>query len=86
MLQGIRNIFKKKPYLNWYVKDYNALSDESVLESVLANGNWQDFLDIIRSLGLSKTRDIFETIKNKKRVNLRPQTINYFDRYFTKYA
>ncbi len=86
MLQGIRKVFNKKPYLNWYVKDHGELSSESVLESVLNYGDWQDFLDIKKTLGLSKTQKLFKNIKSKKRVNLRPATLNYFDKYFNKYA
>jgi hypothetical protein len=86
MLQGLKRVFNKKPYLNWYVRDHKSLSSESVLESVLNYGDWQDFLDVKETLGLRKTMELFEDIKGKKRINLRPATLNYFNKYFNKYA
>jgi hypothetical protein len=72
--------------LVWYVKDRDSLSPESVLESVLNYGDWRDFLGIKDAIGIEKTRLMFENLKNRKRVNLRPATINYFSLYFAKYA
>jgi hypothetical protein len=84
--QKVKEILKRKPFLVWYVKDRNSLSPESVLESVLNYGDWQDFLEIKDAIGIEKTKSMFENLKNRKRVNLRPATVNYFSNYFIKYA
>lgn len=70
----------------WYTKNFDNLSSESIVESVLTSGDWQDFLTIKDIFGLENLSDIFETIDSKKRNNLRPQTRNYFSKYFEKYA
>ncbi|KKS32722.1 MAG: hypothetical protein UU93_C0005G0030 [Candidatus Amesbacteria bacterium GW2011_GWA2_42_12] len=82
----IQDIFLKKPYLAWFVKDKKKLSQESTLEQIFNYGNWQDYLKAEEDLGIKEVRSIFERLKNRKRTNLRPKTINYFSLYFTKYA
>ena len=82
----IQNLFIKKPYLAWFVKDKKGLSKQSMLEQILNYGNWQDYLEAERDLGVKEAKTIFENLKNRKRTNLRPKTINYFSLYFAKYA
>lgn len=79
-------LFSDKPYLAWDTANKSGLSDESVVERVLSFGDWDDFLKLEKTLGIAKLKDIFEILKNKKRPNLRPQTINYFEKYFDRYA
>jgi hypothetical protein len=85
----IHQFIKKRPYLVWYVKDLEKLSDESIVEHVLNYGNWDDVQEMIKILGMSKTAEIFRR-KSKKskmgRTNYRPEIINYFSLYFNKYA
>lgn len=85
-MQDIRELFRQKPYLAWYLKDKSELSEESVFEHILNYGDWDDFLKTKEVFGLEKSKAIFEKLKSKKRVNLRPQTINYFTNYFQKHA
>ncbi len=82
----LRNLFQQKPYLAWFVKDKNNLSKESMLEQVFNYGTWQDFLSVEKELGVRQMQIIFESLKNKKRTNLRTKAINYFNLYFAKYA
>lgn len=86
LLQKVKEILERKPSLVWYVKDKNKLSLESALESILSYGDWQDFLKVKDAMGIEKTKSMFENLKSKRRVNLRPATINYFTNYFAKYA
>jgi|GEM_PF-333549 hypothetical protein len=81
-----RKMIKQKPYLVWYVKDYNQLSVNSILEAILGYGEWDDVLRIIQLWGKKKVRLVYRQITGKDRVNLRPETINYFNLYFNKYA
>jgi hypothetical protein len=85
-MNSINEYVKTKPYLVWYTKNYNELSEKSIVESVLNYGNWEDYLFVERSLGINETKTIFNFLKDQKRTNLRPQTINYFSNYFNKYA
>lgn len=79
-------ILEKKPYLAWYIGNKKTLSDESVLEHILAYGDWDDVMGAENILGISKMKELFDRISSKKRVNLKPRTINYFQNYFSKYA
>ena len=85
-IQLIRNLIKEKPYLAWDVNDYNNLSPKSVFEHILNYGDWQDFIKLEKIIGLKEADDLFNELKNNKRSNLRPQTINYFTNYFARYA
>ncbi|MBU2545327.1 hypothetical protein KKC65_02645 [Patescibacteria group bacterium] len=70
----------------WYTKNYDNLSDESVVEVVLNYGNWHHFEKLIKVLGIKKTAKIFKKESNKKRSNFYPEVKNYFTLYFNKYA
>jgi len=81
-----RNYLKLKPYLVWSTKNYEVFSPELIVESILNYGDWNDFLFIKDLFGIKNLSQIFENISKKRRVNLRPQTINYFKMFFSKYA
>lgn len=79
----------KRRVLVWYVKEPSELSEESVIEAVLNYGNWDDFQELIKILGIKKVARIFRA-KSKPskmgRQNYFPDVINYFNLYFKKYA
>ena len=79
-------MFKKKPYLVWDISHTAKLSERSALEHVLNYGDWDDVMEMERLMGIQRMKEVFEDIKNKKRVNLRPSTVNYFTEYFARYA
>jgi len=85
-LEEARNLIRNKPYLMWSTKSYDQLSPESIFESTLCYGDWPDFTRLVEIFGLSKSAEFFNSLKSKKRTNLRPQTINLFSRYFEKHA
>jgi len=85
-MNKFQQLFSKKPYLAWYVRDKQRLSEESMFEHVLNYGDWEDYLMVEDALGIKKAHSLFQKLKSKKRVNLRPQTVNYFSLYFQKYA
>lgn len=82
----LQEFIKNKPYLIWYTKNYNNLSEKAIVESILNYGNWEDYLYLENVLGIKEVGGIFNEINKQKRVNLRPQTINYFSNYFKTYA
>lgn len=84
--KSLNRFIKEKPYLIWYSKNYNGLSEKSIIEAVLNNGNWDDINKLNEILGLKKMQLLFNDLGSQKRVNLRKQTVNYFSKYFKKYA
>ena len=78
----VNSIIKNKPYLAWYVKDPENLSEESVLEHVLNYGNWDDVQQFIKIAGRNHTANLFNQTLARKRSNYSPAIKSYFDRYF----
>ena len=64
-------IFYRKPYLAWYVKDVKKLSTSSLVEHILNYGDWDDYLIAENALGIKSTMEIFNDLKDKPRSNLR---------------
>lgn len=85
----IYQFIKKRPYLVWYVKDLNKLSEESIVEHVLNYGDWDEVQTMIKILGIKKTAKIFRA-KSKPsamgRQNYSEKTKNFFNIYFNKHA
>ena len=79
---------KKHPYLIWWVKQYDKLNDEAIVEAVLNYGDWDDVQSIIKTLGIKKVAAIFRDQTNPKRMrcNYYKLTKNYFTLYFNRYA
>ncbi len=82
----LQKIIKQKPYLAWDIKNAGNLSDESSLEHILAYGDWDDIQEAEKLIGISEMKSLFEKLIQKKRKNLKPRTILYFQNYFAKYA
>lgn len=78
----VNTIIKNKPYLAWYVKDPEKLSEESVLEHVLNYGNWEDVQLFIKIKGVEGTANLFNRSLKSKRINYQPAIQSYFLRYF----
>lgn len=82
----IQNFIKTKPYLVWYVNDFDNLSEEAIVEAVLNYGDWEDVQMVIKILGIKKVALIFRKKAKAKRSNYRPEIKNYFRFYFNKYV
>lgn len=82
----LQKIIGEKPYLAWDIKKEENLSEKSMLERILAYGDWDDIMEAEKILGIARMKALFEEIKSNRRVNLRPRTLNYFQNYFAKYA
>lgn len=85
----LSSFIKKRPYLIWYTKNYDNLSQQAVVEAVLNYGNWEDVQELIKILGMKKVAAIFRE-KSKPsamgRQNYRSEIKYYFNLYFDKYA
>jgi hypothetical protein len=82
----INDFIKRRPYLVWYTKNFDHLSEESIVESVLNYGDWNDVQKMISILGIKKTSKIFRKAAFMKRSNYHPKTKHYFNLFFNKHA
>ncbi len=82
----LNDFAKKRPYLFWSTNDFENLSEEIIVETVLNLGTWEDTQELIEILGMEKTASIFRKKAEIKRNNFRPGIKNYFELYFKKYA
>ena len=81
-----RQLIKDKPALIWSTRQFDKLDAAVITEAILSYGDWQDFLNLKHIFGLKELQSIFFRLTNKKRVNLRPPTVNLFNLYFQRYA
>jgi len=87
--QKLTKFIKKRGYLIWWVKKYEALDAAAIVEATLNYGDWDDVQELIKILGMKETARIFrEKSKPSKmgRTNYRPEITNYFQFYFNKYG
>jgi len=68
------------------VKNFDRLSDESIVEHTLNYGNWKDVQELFSILGIKKTAKIFREQTSGWRTNYDKKIKNYFRLYFNKYA
>jgi hypothetical protein len=68
--------------LIWYSKDYEHLADESIVEHVLNYGDWEDFKEMIRIMGIDHAAEIFRREAFKTRTNYHTEVTRYFQKYF----
>lgn len=87
--ETIHTFIKKRKHLIWWVRDYDRLDAEAIVEATLNYGTWDDVQELIGILGIKKVAEIFR-LKSKKskigRTNYFPITIHYFNLYFNRYA
>lgn len=85
----IHDFIKKRRHLIWWVKDYDKLNAEAIVEATLNYGDWADVQTLIKILGLKKVAKIFRA-KSKPskmgRQNYAVKTKIFFTLYFHKYA
>jgi len=82
----MEDFLKNRQYLFWYIKDLNKLSENSIVETILNYGDWEDFQNLIKILGIEKIAKNFSQDIKKDRNNYRPEVQNYFQLYFQKYV
>jgi len=80
----LQEILEEDPSLMWYVPKEGQLSDASIMEHVLNYGNWEQVQKMIGVLGKDKSVEVYRSIADKPRTNLRKKTKHYFDLYFSR--
>lgn len=81
-----QDLIKNKPYLIWYTKNYDKLSNEAVVEAVLNYGDFDDVKKLIKILGIKNVAAIFRKQTRGPRCNYDVKIKHYFSLYFKKYA
>ncbi len=85
----IHDFIKKRKYLIWWVKDYDALRPESIVEATLNYGDWDDVQTLIKIMGIKKVAKIFREKADLPKIgwhNYGKKTRHYFKLYFNKHA
>jgi len=75
---------KPRPYLWWWVSDKEKLSDNAIVEGVLANGDMEDIELLFQFFGRKRVKEIFLSQVRKTRHNYRAQTVNFFLKVFAQ--
>ena len=85
----IHDFIKERKYLIWWVKDYDKLKAESIVEATLNYGNWDDVQLLIKILGIKKVAEIFRE-KSKPsavgRQNYNLKTKHFFTLFFDRHT
>lgn len=82
----IYQFIKKRPYLFWYIKNFDELSEKSIVEHVLNYGDMDDVKKMMEILTIKKTARIFRAQLKQRRHNYDKKIKNYFKLYFDRYA
>ena len=85
----ITDFIKKRPYLIWWVKNYDRLGPVPIVEATLNYGDWDDVQTLIKIMCIKKVAKIFREKSPKAeigRTNYFPEIVHYFNLYFDKYA
>ena len=85
----LKEFIKKRPSLIWWVKNYDKLKAESIVEATLNYGDWDDVQTLIKILGIKKVARIFREKSQPSKIgrqNYGEKTKHYFTLYFNKYA
>ena len=83
---ALADFIRKRPSLIWYSKDYDNLPEESIVEHVLNYGDWDDFQEMIRIMGIDRASQIFNAHAFRPRTNYFPDVSRYFKLYFDKHV
>ncbi|MEI7425573.1 MAG: hypothetical protein WCK16_01435 [Candidatus Moraniibacteriota bacterium] len=85
----IHDFIKKRKYLIWWVKDYDKLGPESIVEATLNYGDWDDVQTLIKIMGIKEVARIFREKSQPSKMgrqNYYKRTRNYFNLYFNAHA
>lgn len=85
----LQDFIAERKHLLWWVKDYDALNAEAIVEAALNYGDWNDVQMLIKILGVEKVAQIFREKSEPSpmgRHNYRPEVKHFFSLYFNKHA
>jgi len=77
-------LVKPRPYLWWWVSSKEDLSDQAIVEGVLANGEMEEVELLFDLFGRERVKEIFLSQIKRPRHNYRAQTVNFFLKVFAQ--
>jgi len=83
---SINQFINKNKQFWWYVKNPLKLDENSIVEGTVKYGDMKEIRQLVHILGAPKIARIFSSQIKAKRVNYDAKTINYFQKYFKRYA
>ena len=84
----VHEFIRERPHFVWYTKNYDGLSESSIVEATLNYDDWDDVQKLIEILGMRRVAEIFreQTGSHRMRVNYYPEITHYFKHYFAVHA
>ena len=84
----LNEFVRSRRVLFWSISDtqLDHISIPLFVETILNYGNIKDIKQVFDLIGLEKVAEIFYRQVNRKRVNYRPRTVNYFKAYFNRHV
>ena len=82
----MHDFIKARPYLIWYVNDYDKLDAPAIVEATLNYGDWEDVQKLIGILGLEEVSRIFREYSSRTRSNYDSKISHFFNLYFAAHA
>jgi len=79
---GLQKIVQEDPSLIWYTHNTSNLSDSSIFEHVLNYGTWNQVQESIKILGMENTINLYKSLADSPRSNMKPRVKHYFNLYF----
>ena len=58
--QQAQALIRNRPYLIWYTKNFQNLSEESIFEAVINYGDWEDFKKLQDIFGIKTSHLLFK--------------------------
>ena len=85
---ALRDFIAARPHLIWYSKSYDRMDESVIVEATLNYGNWDDFQELMRIIGVDRAAEIFrkQMVTGRQRGNYYPDVAHYFTLYFNKHA
>jgi len=87
----LKAFIRQNSALFWYIPEDKKedVSDELLVETILNYGTLEAVKDLFRLLGIKKVADIFFStigLSERRKGNYNELVINYFTKFFAKYA
>ena len=80
---NLKKIIQDDPSLVWYTDSTLNLNDKSIFEHVLNYGTWGQVQEVLKTIGLREAYNLYKSMVDKPRSNIKPRVKHYFDLYFS---
>lgn len=79
-----KQLVKPRAHLWWWVGEKENLSEESIVQGILAYGDMNDVKLLFQMIGRERVKQIFSAQISRPRHNYRPQTVHFFEKVFSQ--